>query len=337
MSLDADQSHGHLREPLIKVLSFFRSMGVEYTSPLHVPMMLDMAQDIGQGSYEIPSVFSFFTPEFVPSGVVEYAGLVAPEAMLLTSDKVTTIIDSFFTTVKFGVVDCFPNSFGKRVWRNGNPMGCPTGEGDTSNAQAMITYTPSSTVNVDEILDELSLLLTASRLGDSNRNLIKSQIEPEFAGGNIEKAIRIAQQLISSTPEFHSTNLARNSNNEREVSGYTASPKGSYKAIVYFMMSGGVDSFNMLVPKGNCTGPDMYEEYRLARGEVHSIPTSELLEIDATGSGQGCDTFGVHPSFPILAELYNANDALFFANAGVLGERLSRLTFLMVVKLHLIV
>ena len=27
--LDADQTHGHLREPLIKVLSFFRSMGLQ--------------------------------------------------------------------------------------------------------------------------------------------------------------------------------------------------------------------------------------------------------------------------------------------------------------------
>ena len=27
--LDADQSHGHLREPLVKVLSFFRSMGLQ--------------------------------------------------------------------------------------------------------------------------------------------------------------------------------------------------------------------------------------------------------------------------------------------------------------------
>ena len=60
--LDADPSHGHLREPLVKVISFFRGMGVEFKNPLHVPTLLDTEDVIGQGSYESPSVFSFFLP-----------------------------------------------------------------------------------------------------------------------------------------------------------------------------------------------------------------------------------------------------------------------------------
>lgn len=81
--LDEDQSSGHLREPLVKVLSFFRSMGLGYDMPLSVPTLFQMEGKIGQGSFEYPSVFSFFLPEFSPPGGVALGGLVAPEAMVL--------------------------------------------------------------------------------------------------------------------------------------------------------------------------------------------------------------------------------------------------------------
>eukprot|EP00957_Ditylum_brightwellii_P021795 1644675-Ditylum_brightwellii.AAC.1 len=61
LSLDADPSHGHIREPLIKVTSFLRSMGVEYYTPLSLyGRMTSWQLLIGQGPYNSPSVFSFF-------------------------------------------------------------------------------------------------------------------------------------------------------------------------------------------------------------------------------------------------------------------------------------
>ena len=95
-------------------------------------------------------------------------------------------------------------------------------------------------------------MLTAGRLGDTNRAIVKGAIEPCFAG-NRPKAIRIAQQLITSSPEFHTTGLARKGDKERVITGYTQSPKHDYKAIVYSFMVGGCDSFNMLVPLSGCS------------------------------------------------------------------------------------
>jgi uncharacterized protein (DUF1800 family) len=60
VALDADPINGHIREPLVKVLSFFRSQGVSYMSPLGVPTLLNTEDKIGQGSFESPGVFSFF-------------------------------------------------------------------------------------------------------------------------------------------------------------------------------------------------------------------------------------------------------------------------------------
>ena len=44
--LDTDQSHGALREPLIKVTSFFRSMGLQYNMPERIPSLITMEENI---------------------------------------------------------------------------------------------------------------------------------------------------------------------------------------------------------------------------------------------------------------------------------------------------
>ena len=82
------------------------------------------------------------------------------------------------------------------------------------------------------MLDELSLLLTSSRLSSTNRAIIKANVE-KFSDGDKAKALRIAQQLIAATPEFHSTNLANGMTGiPRQISGYTTPPRHQYKVVV---------------------------------------------------------------------------------------------------------
>eukprot|EP00957_Ditylum_brightwellii_P186881 14231349-Ditylum_brightwellii.AAC.1 len=96
-------------------------------------------------------------------------------------------------------------------------------------------------------------------------DIIKNIFEPEYLNGDKEKAIRIDQQLISSTPEFSATSLARKGTTTREISSYTDPPSNSYKAVVFVMLMGGMDSFNMLVPMADCPQkPTMYGEYKTA-------------------------------------------------------------------------
>ena len=203
---------------------------------------------IGQGAYESEEggVFSFFLPEYTPPGVVDTAGLVAPESQVLSGSKVSKLIDGILTTYKSGLTNC-ENGFGNRL----DGGGCPTVEGDYSTAEGVLAYDPEAST-ADALIDELSLMLTAGRLGDTNRAIVKGAVEPYF-NGDRPKAIRIAQQLITSSPEFHTTGLARKGDNMRELTGYTHPPKHDYKAIVHLFMVGGCDSFNMLVPLSGCS------------------------------------------------------------------------------------
>ena len=62
--LDSDQSYGGMREPLIKVVSVLRSLAYKQTS-IHFASLYHLDSIIGQSPHDLPSVFSFFLPEYV--------------------------------------------------------------------------------------------------------------------------------------------------------------------------------------------------------------------------------------------------------------------------------
>jgi uncharacterized protein (DUF1501 family) len=63
----------------------------------------------------------------------------------------------------------------------------------------------------------------------------------------------------------------------------------------------------------------MYANYAAVRTDI-ALPKESLHTIDATGSNQICETFGIHENLPILKTLYDDNDLMFVSNIGVLQE-----------------
>ena len=66
--LDADPTAGSLREPLLKVVSFLRSMEFSIAPDAPALRLLNMQQRIGQMAHSTPNVFSFFLPEYATPG-----------------------------------------------------------------------------------------------------------------------------------------------------------------------------------------------------------------------------------------------------------------------------
>ncbi len=86
------------------------------------------------------------------------------------------------------------------------------------------------------------------------------------------------------------------------------SPAGPYKAIVVISLTGGNDSNNMLIPLDT----SRYAQYASLRPTL-AIPSGACLPLRATpGGGQ----YGLHPSMPNIASLFNNRRALFVANVG---------------------
>jgi uncharacterized protein (DUF1501 family) len=86
---------------------------------------------------------------------------------------------------------------------------------------------------------------------------------------------------------------------------------GDYKALVCFFLTGGNDSFNMLVPRGDAE----YGEYAATRSNL-ALPQGDLIPIYPAGNQERA--FGLHPAMPGVAELFNQQKLSFVCNTGSL-------------------
>ena len=141
-----------------------------------------------------------------------------------------------------------------------------------------------------------------------------------------DSAMRLAQTLLISSAEFHTTAVNARSTIVRNAPPSVQTQNRPYKAIVVVFMSGGVDSWNMLMPHSGCKNPegnpfDLFNEYSTQRGAA-AMRQADMKQITSPNNHaqntQPCTTFGVNPGLTKIQELYNAGDANFIANVGTL-------------------
>ena len=108
----------------------------------------------------------------------------------------------------------------------------------------------------NKVVDKLSTLLTAGRLSSEGKSII---VDAFNSAGSAMDGLRVAQQLILTSAEFHTTNVVKNTGVEREDVTFPKPTGKPYRAVIYVMLNGGCDSFNMLAPY-TCSN-DLYESY----------------------------------------------------------------------------
>ena len=87
----------------------------------------------------------------------------------------------------------------------------------------------------------------------------------------------------------------------------------AYKALVCIFLFGGNDGNNMLIPNDS----RYTSNYQASRG-VLAIPQASLLPLNPLTSPNGGGTYGLHPSMPEIANLFNSGQAAMLANVGTL-------------------
>jgi len=190
-------------------------------------------------------------------------------------------------------------------------------------SRGSLGYTPSTNTSDKAITDELATLMTAGRLPAESRQVINRVIgsEPD----PLMKVIK-AQQLISFTPEFHTTSISKKSGEKRSMPPKKPPSTKPYKAVVYLQLQGAFDSFNMLVPHTcttkNAEGQTVREQYHAERTSLALNDNERSRIINATG--QPCSEFVVHPNLEIVEKLYKDGDLSFFANMGVLNRPVTK-------------
>ncbi|WCE32594.1 DUF1501 domain-containing protein [Vibrio sp. SCSIO 43137] len=99
------------------------------------------------------------------------------------------------------------------------------------------------------------------------------------------------------------------------------SVKEQSKALVFIMLDGGNDSFNMLVPVSD----KHYSQYKRSRSNL-ALSKEQLLNLDGYKDAQG-RTFALHDSMPEMQQLFHDKKLAFVANTGPLIEPVSKQSF----------
>ena len=92
-------------------------------------------------------------------------------------------------------------------------------------------------------------------------------------------------------------------------------PSGDYKAMICILLSGGNDSFNMLIPNG-----DEYSEYAQVRANL-ALPQNDILGLNPITSGK---QLGLHPSMTGMKNLFDQGKIAFISNIGTLIEPVTK-------------
>ena len=264
--------------------------------------------------FEPPDQFGFFAQDYQPPGAIADAGLYSPESELLGMNAVVGMTNGMFSLHNFGLTTGF-GGFGPFL-KGGYEVG------DTSSSVGYLSYSPSAS-DVKDKIEELSTLLMAGRLSDENMQVIVDAYTSFNATNGTEVADRVMMKLLTSTPEFHSSNTLRKTGSPRPVTPPPEMSSTPYKAIVYINLFGGLDSFNVLTPHKNGGSCSLYDDYFEARGGAGGIGLrmNQILPIDGSTAGiSGCSTFGVNSMLTAFKEIFDEGKGVFLANMGHLHK-----------------
>ena len=244
----------------------------------------------------------------------------------------TTIVtqNGMYGLIRNGLAQC-DYGFGHQLYGTGSCREIDTYEtwkpGYLKNSMGGLSYTPAlHGVDMSSgiaVVTELGDLLTGGRLGNQGLQFIVEVYNSQKELNGIETALRVALQLVVTSPEFHTTGLVNPSSTKREPVLQPESNDEPYKAVLYIHLFGGLDSYYMLSPHPSCE--EVYAEYIEARGASSAaLLEDDMIEIDATGSEQPCSKFGLNKNLPIFKEIYDAGHGQFLANGGHLTKPVTK-------------
>lgn len=159
--------------------------------------------------------------------------MAAPETQVLTGPKAINLMNAILSFLKYGLNRC-DGGFG---YGTSSCNRYDIGYNDKSEGNT--TLVPDETKSVKENIDELATLLTSGRLSAERRLAIEKAYNVTLGSRSALEAYINAEQLIASSPEFHTNSLAKDTTVSREKANPPTATGTPYKAVVYLMLSGG--------------------------------------------------------------------------------------------------
>jgi len=198
---DETDAFGKLREPFVRYMNLIKGLNLTATGGIFRNAMVRVYDQTAQRPLSSPSVFNFYSPDYIPNGSLKDAGKVGPEFQLLSSQTLT----GYFNALNDWLVNDDPTDY----------YGLFTGETYKPNQDpkfnTVADYVLTRNDKLPQLLDKYNLILANGRLSTESLNTISKAIKgmpySEDANGipNTNEAyrrVRLAIFLIMTSPEY---------------------------------------------------------------------------------------------------------------------------------------
>ena len=198
---DDTETYGMLREPFVRYMNLVKGLNLEAPGGIYRNVMNRVYDKTEQKPMYANTVFNFFTPDYMPDGVLKDAGKVAPEFQLLSSQTLT----GYFNALNSWLIDDDPIEY----------YGLFSGETYKPNQEPRfnitLDYPLTRNDKVPQLLDKYNLILTHGKLSAESLAIIGTAIKsmPYVQDANGVPATteafrrtRMAIFLIMSSPDY---------------------------------------------------------------------------------------------------------------------------------------
>jgi len=187
LSQTSDET-GKLREPAVRFINWMRSFNARSRDgQFLMGATNDPSSQLAQSPMFAPSVFNFYRPGYIPTNSnIGNAGLVSPEMQITNETTVAGYLN---------------------YMRNVIPSGVGVSVGGIRDVQPNYAAELLLAANPDQLIDRVSLLLTAGKLTDLTRTRIRSAVASINIGTTNPDAdrrnrVNMAIYLVMASPEY---------------------------------------------------------------------------------------------------------------------------------------
>jgi len=191
---------GALKEPFIRYTNLVKGLNLTSSTGIYRNSMRRAYDRMGQLPLFSPSVFNFFSPDYLPDGPLKGTGKFGPEFQTLNAQSLTGYFNALNAWIMFDTPVDYYGFFGGETYK---PEQAPKFD---LTADFPLTRNDRLT----QLLDKYNLILAHGRLSEKSLNIIKQALQKipltinngVINNDDAHRRTRIAIYLIMASPDY---------------------------------------------------------------------------------------------------------------------------------------
>lgn len=191
---------GALKEPFIRYTNLVKGLNLTSSTGIYRNSMRRAYDRMGQLPLFSPSVFNFFSPDYMPDGPLKGTGKFGPEFQTLNAQSLTGYFNALNTWLISDTPVDYNGFFGNETYK---PEQAP-------KFDLTADYPLTRNDRLTQLLDKYNLILAHGRLSEKSLNIIKQALQKMpltitngvMNNDDASRRVRIAIYLIMASPDY---------------------------------------------------------------------------------------------------------------------------------------